>query len=106
MSDKKLGELIVTDFIDSNVDYLEKVVKQLETEPMSFNRKTRELQKILEKGIAYGIAKGGFIEECRKGKVVAAKKARYERWCTELFYKINEDIEANMKRIKYKKKKS
>lgn len=98
-----IGKLLVTEFVDENIDYLEKVVTSIQNEPMSFNRKTRMVHGVMMKGISYGIDKGGFIERCRKGKVEAAVTERYRKWKVEFFNDLEEDIEANIKRTKYKK---
>ena len=99
-----LGEMFVTDFIDTNIDYIERVVEQFETEPMSFNTKARLIQEVLMKGTTFGLAKGGYIERCRKDRVDKACDASYRKWMEELVYEINEVIEAEMKKKKYKKK--
>lgn len=100
-----LGKLLVTDFIDRKVDYVENVVSQISTEAMSFNRKTRMVLDVMKVGIDFGISKGEFISNLTRKKINDAKEKSYNKWLTELVYKINEDIEVQMNKVKYKKNK-
>lgn len=102
---EKLGELIVTDFIDRKVPYMESIITQFETEALSFNKKTNILCDVMKVGIAYGIEKGAFVGKCAEEKVKAAGEKSYYKWLNELFDGINENIAEHVNKNKYKKKK-
>ena len=99
-----LETMIVRDFIDKKVDYLERVEATLSCEGLSTNRRTRLLCDILEKGIAFGISKGGYILKCTQERIEAVKEKAYRNWLEDVIYSINEDIEESMIKNKYKKK--
>lgn len=101
---ENLGNLLKTDFVDRNCDYIENVVKQIEQEPISFNAKNKLILAVLEKGIAFGIAKGGYINECTRKKIEAASSKSYEKWLEKVLEDINENIATNKPKKKYKRK--
>ena len=99
-----LEKLLVTDFIENKADYLENVVTQIETSPMSFNSKNKLLLEVLNKGIQFGINKGIFINKCTEAKVRESKEKRRKKWIIEMVYGMNEVIESNINKYKYRKK--
>lgn len=98
-----LGGLLVRDFIDRSIDHIERVEKHLSSEGMSVNKRCNILCDIMERGIDFGIKKGAYIDKSVKDKVEASKERKFKKWFDELIYSVNEEIEVEMVKNKYKK---
>ena len=103
MSVESVGQMLETDFIDRNVDYIEAVVKSIQADAESFNKKAQLALKLMKKGINFGFHKGVFVEKCRAERIEKAKDAVYKKWLQDLVYEVNEVIDEDFLRNKYKK---
>jgi len=103
MKNKGLGGLLVRDFIDRSIDHIERVEKHLSSEGMSVNKRCNILCDLMERGIDFGIKKGGYIEKSVQDKIDASKDKKFVKWYKELIYSVNEEIEEEMIKNKYKK---
>jgi len=101
---KNLGELIVTDYIDRSIDHIERVESALSSEGLSFNSRCNILCDLMKRGINFGIQKGGYIYKSTQDKIQSSKDRRYKKWLENIVYSINEEIEQDMIKNKYKKK--
>lgn len=99
-----LEKMLVTDFIDKSIDYLERVEASLSNDALSVNKRTNMLCDVLKKGISFGLDKGGYILKCTQDKIESTKEKAYRKWLDDIVYKQNQLIEENMIKNKYKKK--
>ncbi len=103
MKTKGLEQLLVTDYIDRSINYIENIEVKLNEAP-SYNKRCNVICDVLKRGIAFGLLKGGAVYKNTQNKIEDSKKARYDKWLKEMIYSINEEIEQYMIKNKYKKK--
>lgn len=99
--------LTVLAFCQEQQSRIEKIIQELEVEPLTYGQKTAILEDFLKTGISFGINKGVTLEYDRRAKIEAAKQKKLDNQVNELFESINQDI-ADYKSqpvIKYSKKK-
>jgi len=99
----QIENLMTEGFLIDEENKIFKVIEYLEKNPLTMNQKVQYVMEEIRRALKFGINKGIFIEECRAKRVKDAGTELYKKRIKEVIYEINEEIDDNILKNKYKK---